>query len=81
MLNTYQREAYRTNFPKVPNIPEVPDAYPFIGHLPSMGGRQKMNDATVWSRWAEQLGSGIIQFRVGHQRRLVVSTWDIMTDL
>lgn len=80
-LNSPKREAYRTDFAKVPDIPEVPDPHPFIGHLPSLGGRKNLNDATVYLDWAAQLRSGIFQFKMGDRRRLVVSTWDIMTDI
>lgn len=65
----------------MPGVPEVQDARAFTGNLHSLGGRQKMNDATVWANWATQLKSGIIQFKMGDRRRLVVSTWDIMTEL
>ncbi|KAE9376612.1 cytochrome P450 [Stipitochalara longipes BDJ] len=42
------REAYRTNFPKLASIPEVPGGLPFVGHLPQLGGRLKVNDADIY---------------------------------
>ncbi|RDW58494.1 hypothetical protein BP5796_12424 [Coleophoma crateriformis] len=73
------REAYRTNFPKVANIPEVPGSYPFVGHLPYLGGRQKQNDATIYSKWSRGLGK-IFQMKLGDQRVVVVNTWETMKD-
>jgi phenylacetate 2-hydroxylase len=80
MLIDKQKEAYRTNFPTLPNIPEVPGYEPFIGHLRSLGGRLNVNDGRVYSSWTSQLKSGIVQIRIGDQRSLVISTWAMMKE-
>ncbi|RDW85998.1 hypothetical protein BP5796_04323 [Coleophoma crateriformis] len=77
----FGREAYRTDFPKVPNIPEEPNWYPFVGHLGALGGRKKENDATVFSRWGKQLSSGIFQIRIGDQRAIIVGSWSAVKDI
>ncbi|RDW85991.1 hypothetical protein BP5796_04316 [Coleophoma crateriformis] len=75
------REAYRTNFPKLANIPEVPGSLPFVGHLPSLGGRLKLNDASVFNIWTTQAKSDIVQVKLGDQRTLVLSSWAAMKSL
>jgi phenylacetate 2-hydroxylase len=80
-LTCRQREAYRTNFPKLANIPEVPGGLPFVGHLPQLGGRFKVNDADIYSRWNKLMKSEFVQVRLGDQRILVLSTWAAMKTL
>ncbi|RDW74814.1 hypothetical protein BP6252_05956 [Coleophoma cylindrospora] len=75
------REAYRTNFPKLANIPEVPGSLPFVGHLPSLGGRLKLNDASIFKIWTTQAKSDIVQVKLGDQRTIVLSTWAAMKSL
>ena len=80
-IDVQKREAYATNFPKVQSIPEIPGVLPFIGHLLPLGGRQKQNDGTIYSRWADQVSSQIFQCRIGNQRSIVVCSWKIVKDL
>lgn len=81
MTDHRQREGSRTDYPKVDKIPEAPDSRPFIGHLSSLGGRLKLNDATVFSRWGKKLSSGIFQIKFGSQRYIIVGSWAAMKEL
>ncbi|KIW83754.1 hypothetical protein Z517_03000 [Fonsecaea pedrosoi CBS 271.37] len=73
--------AYRTNYPRIANIPEAPGSLPFVGHLPFLGGRLGVNDADIFSRWSRQLASGIYQIKLGYQRTVIVSSWAVMEEL
>ncbi|KFA62646.1 hypothetical protein S40285_08027 [Stachybotrys chlorohalonatus IBT 40285] len=74
-------EAYKTDFARIPGIPEVPSALPFVGHLHQLGGRQGKNDATVFSEWSQALQSSVFQCVLGSQRTVVVCDWATMYDL
>ncbi|RDW82785.1 hypothetical protein BP6252_03897 [Coleophoma cylindrospora] len=74
-------QATKTNVPKVAHIPEAPNALPFIGNLAPLGGREHQNDGTIYSRWSKQLGSDLIQVRLGAERALVASTFQTIKDL
>lgn len=78
VLTWSQIEAYRTNFPPINGIPEVPNALPFIGHLLPLGGRTGRNDCSVFSAWASQLNANVFQCVLGNQRTIVVSDWATM---
>ncbi|OQU96578.1 hypothetical protein CLAIMM_02642 [Cladophialophora immunda] len=73
--------AYQTNYPSIANLPEAPGSFPFVGHLPCLGGRLGVNDADVFSRWSRQLASGIYQIKLGYQRTVIVSSWAVMEEL
>jgi phenylacetate 2-hydroxylase len=76
-----QNEAYKTDFPKIEGIPEVPGALPFIGHLNYLGGRTGKNDATIFTQWGDNLSADIVQCRVGNQRTVIVRNFSIIRDL
>jgi phenylacetate 2-hydroxylase len=80
-LHNSQIESNRTNFYKVAKIPEAPGGVLFIAHLHALGGRRKLNDATVFSQWGAQLNSGIPQIRFGNQRNIVIGSWAAMKEL
>ncbi|KAF8861696.1 hypothetical protein BDZ45DRAFT_740157 [Acephala macrosclerotiorum] len=65
------REGYKIDLPKVPKIPIAPGSYPFIGHLVSLSGHQKLSDAIIFSRWGVQLSSGVFQIGFGSQRNII----------
>jgi phenylacetate 2-hydroxylase len=73
--------AYQTNVPKVGSMPEAPDGLPFVGHLRSLGGREKQNDSTIYSRWSSRVSSDIFQMRLGSERAIVVSSFSVIKDL
>jgi hypothetical protein len=75
-----QTEAFRTDFAKIPKIPSLSGAYPFIGHLPWLGGRLKKNDATIFTEWGQDIGADLYQIKLGFQRCLIVNSWAKMKD-
>ncbi|EXJ80691.1 hypothetical protein A1O3_06975 [Capronia epimyces CBS 606.96] len=74
-------EAYRTDLPRIPGIPQVPCALPFVGHLHRLGGRIGQNDSTVFTQWAKDLKSSVFQCLLGSQRTVVVSDWPTIREL
>ena len=52
-----------------------------MGHLPQLGGRLKVNDADIYSRWNALMKSEFVQVRLGDQRIIVLSTWEAMKAL
>ncbi|KAH9902338.1 cytochrome P450 [Xylariomycetidae sp. FL2044] len=75
------REAYRSNFPRVEGVPEVPGGLPFVGHLHLLGGRSGRNDSTVFTDWSKKLNSPIAQCRLGDQRTVIFSDYAMIKDL
>lgn len=66
---------------KIFNIPEAPDALPFVGNLLPLGGRLNQNDSTIYSRWSKQLSSDLFQMRLGNERAIVANTFATVKDL
>ncbi|TVY44838.1 Phenylacetate 2-hydroxylase [Lachnellula subtilissima] len=81
LLCIFYKQATWTDVSKVASIPEAPDGLPFIGHLLSLGGREKENDSTIYSRWASRVSSDLFQMRLGSQRAIVVSSFAAIKDI
>jgi phenylacetate 2-hydroxylase len=74
--------AYGTNAPKIPGIPELPSALPFIGHLHLHAGASGLgNDAALWTYWSNKLGSDILQVKWGNRRVVTASSFHSIKEI
>ena len=61
-----------TDIVKIRGIPEIPGAWPIVGHLLKLGD----DHATVCERWWRQYGQSVFQIRLGNTRAVVVNSFD-----
>lgn len=75
------QHAYSTDIAKIPGVPELPGAKPFIGHLHMHAGASGVNDAMLWSRWGEKLNADLLQIKFGSKRVVVANSFNMVREL
>jgi len=61
-----------TDIPKIQGLPEIPGAWPIVGHLLKLGE----DHATVCEGWWKQYKYSVFQIRLGNTRAVVVNSFD-----
>ncbi|KAI1341771.1 cytochrome P450 [Xylariaceae sp. FL0016] len=62
----------RTDIPYIKGIPEVPGAWPIVGHLLKLGE----DHATVCEKWWKQGCGSVFQIRLGNTRAVVFNSFE-----
>ncbi|EXJ91444.1 hypothetical protein A1O1_04556 [Capronia coronata CBS 617.96] len=70
------RQAFCTDVPRIPGIPEAPGAVPFFGHLKVLG----QDHASKLQEWAVKNEWPVFQARLGNRRILVLNTFSAAQD-
>ncbi|KIX03624.1 uncharacterized protein Z518_07177 [Rhinocladiella mackenziei CBS 650.93] len=73
LLTALYKYSTYTNIPRIKQLPEIPGALPFAGHLHLLGGALGACDATVWSNWFQRFNWPIFQLRYGNERVVIVN--------
>lgn len=62
----------RTDIPHIRGIPEIPGAWPIVGHLLKLGD----DHASVCEKWWKQYNHSVFQIRLGNTRAVVVNPFE-----
>jgi phenylacetate 2-hydroxylase len=65
--------AFVTDIPKLANIPEIPGAIPFYGHLKKLGG----DHASAFEEYGTKHNAPIVQAKLGNRRIVVLNSFEV----
>ncbi|KAL4956731.1 cytochrome P450 [Aspergillus filifer] len=63
--------AFCTDIPKISGIPELPNSFPFFGHLKALGS----DHASAFEAAYKAHGHGVVQAKLGNRRVLVLNSF------